>query len=1536
VSIKSGASVFISNTTPNDPDGGSVAHEWELVQVPVSAGVSPGRNFRAGPDLTLTAPEAGTWIFKLYAVDNDNSPNSEATQQVMVAVDGPVTAKILGDENVALASPLVLDGSGSVDADAPLPCSTAEPTCGHLTSASAVVDVVGVAIYDWTLIDVPVEHAADFSPGPVEYIPGVTNGSPSLTIAAGKLRSGSWTFQLEVTDDEGNRSVTTHRVSILPPNTPPMAIATSSGYVVTDAAGQLSTSVAVTGFASFDPDNLLAAPYSPGIGIARFEWQYLLAPSGCSSLPPAPMPGGAAQAATFILYGQGSIVPVLCQGSYLLSVKVTDDEAPPDALSNFVAVPLSIGNCPSEICIDYPTTANYKVVQLSDNTDAFIFYHLNAALYGNPAFAKSVRLELALFHESDSTLANPVYTGQIDYDVLAASLGGSGVAHWHGYANGGKRAPAGKYTVRVRAGEPLQSPLFFEAVQPQAIWLEVLDVSIGAGTDNFLSLNRLGSGGEALRVNYSVSATFTAGPSFDEAWLHIRTSANPGTIIGSIPISSPLSGAFNWTGELSPGLQIGPGTYTAEVEIRKAGRSLGTSPRHSFTAYRIDVQVDGTPAARKQSPGAVLEVNGAAKNLTVKLEPSSLSGEVLLRTSGNAGSTEVKDGATALATDAGVAQPANGYTAPKVFTVKMLGGTANPTRLEATYTPPGNPRGKTAQDFVNLHGLDVGLRPFCSNDATNASTGAFVQRNPASLPGNFEQFKLAMLPITVTAQLAPGASSIEVSLDYERGSAAVAALYRAEGTHAPVALPKTTWTSADFDPVTKKLEAKLLATGAGYGEAVLRLQYRADGSVIAEKKLKVRVGDLPGLAGRPIGVVPQFLYGRVFNEAEALRSALDPSRFGDRVGRKSAVYVVPHRNRAAWAANNSLAGAVVGPIEVTVGTGSTSANVTPLGTMLHAGDYDVIYDFGTCPLDGSFVTDGTFDPGDISDEIVVDAPSVNILPSAVAPLPIPIASAEYGVAAPITTTPVAAAFDGLTSPYNFRLRGKLVYPNPLPSGALPLVVIAHGNHMPLQIPGLTPTPATVTSNENYRGYTYLQNLLASHGYITLSVDLDEMYGDGGLLPTIAGSGILLRGNAILRNIGEVLMNNSVAGGALIGKVDPSRVYMLGHSRGGEAILAAYALNSGTLARPPGSTAYAAGVVIRGLISVSPVSQHAVVVPATVPYLLLYGSADGDVNGASPGVQPFTHVDRALGPAHTMYAIGANHNYFNESWAYSDAEEEPVCTVTAAGNLTCTIVRLVNPVGANRRSRTEQEDLLKAYALAFLMRYDKGSLPWEAYFNTPPAILRPLGAPLAVPIIGATKSAVGTTIVVDNYEAQPSLTKASSGATVASTVSGLSEVLLSDTNLAADVGPENRFFQATTGVVMGWSSPSTYTFTPVAPINLNGATIAFRVSQQPRDPLTITLGGPLDLTIAIVDGAGATSKITIGAWATVYPEYRSNVAGVGETTKGMLESRSIPWWAFTANGSAIDLSTITSIGFEFGTPGTSAGGRVAIDDLEILR
>ena len=161
----------------------------------------------------------------------------------------------------------------------------------------------------------------------------------------------------------------------------------SSGHVITDVSGLLTTAVGVSAAASFDPDNLVLTPYAPGLGITAYDWRYLLAPPGCA---PLPTPPAGATASTFVLYAPGSTVPPLCQGSYLLGVAVTDDEVPPNELTNFVSVPLSIGNCPSAICIDYPTTRNFKYLQSSSNADALIYYHLNAALYAEPAAGQAL------------------------------------------------------------------------------------------------------------------------------------------------------------------------------------------------------------------------------------------------------------------------------------------------------------------------------------------------------------------------------------------------------------------------------------------------------------------------------------------------------------------------------------------------------------------------------------------------------------------------------------------------------------------------------------------------------------------------------------------------------------------------------------------------------------------------------------------------------------------------------------------------------------------------------------------------------------------------------------------------------------------------------------------------------------------------------------------------------------------------------------------------------------------------------------------
>ena len=707
IKIDEGQTISVTNTTPDDPDGGTVTHDWELIQAPVAAGAVPGRGYRTSPTLTVMNAPAGTWIFKLHVIDNDRAANSEVTQEVIVLVDGPAKADIIGPENHSALASLTLDGRGSTDADSP-PDTPSDHNRGHVTSEASVRGISpGIDSYQWSLIEVPPDQFPRYVMGPVEYSLGVPNGTDRLTISRG-LPSGSWTFQLEVVDAELNRDVTIHTILVLEPNTPPTVISSSTGYTLTDVGGNALGPAAATAAASFDLDNLITSPSTPGcnsLGICNFQWQYLLAPAGCQSLP---VPTSGSDAATFQLYATGTLIPTLCHGSYLLGVTVTDDDIP--SLSSFAQIPLSIGNCPGEICIDYPTTANYQYVEFAESTDVTVFYHLNSALYANPLFGSGVRLEVALFHEDN--LVNPVWTGQVDYDILSASYSGYAAAHWSGYTSTGARARPGKYTIRVRATQPLLPTPFSEAVQQEAIWLEVLGVDITADSDRLLSLNRLATGADSLRVNYSVSGHFTAKPSFDEAWLHIRSVANPGNVIGSVPIPSPKAGTFNWTGELSPGVQVSPGEYTAEVEIRKNGRSHGTSPRHPFTAYRIGVQVDGTLPANKQTPGAVLQVNGTPKNLSVNLKPSSLAGDVMLRTSGNVGSTEIKDGEVVLNTDAagGVTQPASGYAAPKLFTVKMLMGTVSPTRLDVTYASAGNPPGKDASDFINLNGEPVTAR----------------------------------------------------------------------------------------------------------------------------------------------------------------------------------------------------------------------------------------------------------------------------------------------------------------------------------------------------------------------------------------------------------------------------------------------------------------------------------------------------------------------------------------------------------------------------------------------------------------------------------------------------------------------------------------------------------------------------------------------------------------------------------------------------------------------------------------------------------
>ena len=119
----------------------------------------------------------------------------------------------------------------------------------------------------------------------------------------------------------------------------------------------------------------------------------------------------------------------------------------------------------------------------------------------------------------------------------------------------------------------------------------------------------------------------------------------------------------------------------------------------------------------------------------------------------------------------------------------------------------------------------------------------------------------------------------------------------------------------------------------------------------------------------------------------------------------------------------------------------------------------------------------------------------------------------------------------------------------------------------------------------------------------------------------------------------------------------------------------------------------------GIISIAPTSIENTPISEGTPFLLIYGSADRDVDGATfPNIWPFTHFDRASGPrSHLIYAIGANHNYFNDSWPYDDLTRAVLQPYTEP-----IVVDLVPPLMdlSSLLSRTQQKDLAKAYSLAF--------------------------------------------------------------------------------------------------------------------------------------------------------------------------------------------------------------------------------------------
>lgn len=226
------------------------------------------------------------------------------------------------------------------------------------------------------------------------------------------------------------------------------------------------------------------------------------------------------------------------------------------------------------------------------------------------------------------------------------------------------------------------------------------------------------------------------------------------------------------------------------------------------------------------------------------------------------------------------------------------------------------------------------------------------------------------------------------------------------------------------------------------------------------------------------------------------------------------------------------------------------------------------------------------------------------------------------------------------------LNGLVWYPDG--AGPFPIVVVAHGNHL-----------ATDYSDP---GYEYLGQLLASRGYIVVSIDenfLNTSPYDDLFMISVLEKENSARGWLMLEHLKAWRDWNTTMGNPFYGKVDLNRVALIGHSRGGEAVTVAAAYNKLQAYPENGNIKFDYHFGIRSVISLAgtdgqykPAGQLTAL--NDLNYLVLQGSHDMDVSSFA-GASQYSRVGFSGGDYFkaAVYMYGANHGQFNTVWGRYD-------------------------------------------------------------------------------------------------------------------------------------------------------------------------------------------------------------------------------------------------------------------------------------------
>lgn len=653
----------------------------------------------------------------------------------------------------------------------------------------------------------------------------------------------------------------------------------------------------------------------------------------------------------------------------------------------------------------------------------------------------------------------------------------------------------------------------------------------------------------------------------------------------------------------------------------------------------------------------------------------------------------------------------------------------------------------------------------------------------------------------------------------------------------------------------------------------------------------------PEIAGRPVAGAPYFQFVNNFPKGTDVYAALDPAALPPGlVSQKAAIYVIAHKTAADWALSTSLTD-VSGPgmtpaVEtVSVVPGCINWNETLVWPNPQTpGKYDIVVDFGNNDPDPAlFATDASFDENlDMIDGYVRVGFYVTEDPS----LPGPFAGAIGQHSYNNGSVQVPSTDGGPTPTETLQLQAVVRYPalangvdTAFQAGSFPLVVIVHGNS------------AMQTS---YFGYNYLLDHLAGHGFIAMSIYAPPY------------TMIETRARAIFEHLSIMAQKNSDPG-LFQGHVDLSNIGIMGHSRGGEAVVRAARID----------TDEALGWSLKCGIAIAPTDFRHYGDPG-LPLLVIYGSNDGDVAGwwAQPPAASFTGFDlhdEAGRPRSFVFVYGATHDRFNSEWASVENTTElhftGANTTTDWGAITTSDLAKLIPEAAHQA-------VVKGYSTAYLQTHLQGKPEQVEYF------LGSLKPSLVTAEVHVSHQEPGT-LVVDSFEqAVHDATTNSLGGAV--TPSALASPPAENWLRTLDGFSPHM----TAGVDIAWSSTMGVYLSAVPAANRDlsaYSVLSFRVTQR-----YISAQNPAnqaqEVYVRLTDGNGQTRAIRTGAFATIpYPYER----GVTQLIKSAMKTVRIPLASYVvANAGAqiVDLTNVQSISFGFPSRPT---GEVEVDDIELV-